>query len=301
MMRTNDAMTAYNNAKDAAEAAQAAMDVIAAVKAAVKAEDAQAEAETAMRAAEDARDKAVEAAKGLLMIDDTMKSVGDMTVNATAPNQVVSTVIDGKSTTADTGLQEDLNPEHTVIAVPGVPFEANEAPLDDVAYVQAVAARTFDIGKVVDSADDDARLAIVTQYAGSKTVKVFADISGDTVTGTAAGKVSVAADGSSSNVEDDANATTLRPVGTFYEAGDGTANALVATLEVADAAGAVQVYSYKTAGSDEDDPSDDVTSYVRCRAQTKSRAGTPSIPIRRSTSWPTLPMRPLTAPPKRSK
>ena len=35
-------------------------------------------------------------------------------------------------------------------------------------------ARTFDIGKVVDSADDMARLMIVTQYDGSKTVKVFA-------------------------------------------------------------------------------------------------------------------------------
>ena len=31
----------------------------------------------------------------------------------------------------------------------------------------------FPIGKLVDSADDMARLMIVTQYAGSKTVKVY--------------------------------------------------------------------------------------------------------------------------------
>ena len=41
--------------------------------------------------------------------------------------------------------------------------------------------RTFTLGKTVDSADDMARLMIVTQYAGSKTVKVYA--SDDTLTG----------------------------------------------------------------------------------------------------------------------
>ena len=44
------------------------------------------------------------------------------------------------------------------------PFKATTA---------GAAARTFPIGKLVDSADDMARLMIVTQYAGSKTVKVY--------------------------------------------------------------------------------------------------------------------------------
>ena len=38
------------------------------------------------------------------------------------------------------------------------------------------AERSFPIGKLVDSADDMARLMIVTQYAGTDTVKVYASV-----------------------------------------------------------------------------------------------------------------------------
>ena len=42
-----------------------------------------------------------------------------------------------------------------------------------MAPVASAAERTFPIGKLVDSADDMARLMIVTQYAGTNTVKVY--------------------------------------------------------------------------------------------------------------------------------
>ena len=42
-----------------------------------------------------------------------------------------------------------------------------------MAPVAGAAERTFPIGKLVDSADDMARLMIVTQYAGTDTVKVY--------------------------------------------------------------------------------------------------------------------------------
>ena len=43
-----------------------------------------------------------------------------------------------------------------------------------VAPVAGVEADSLPIGKVVDSADDTARLMIINQYEGSKTVKVVA-------------------------------------------------------------------------------------------------------------------------------
>ena len=39
--------------------------------------------------------------------------------------------------------------------------------------MQAVAARSFDIGKTLDSSDDTARLMLITQYAGTKTAYVY--------------------------------------------------------------------------------------------------------------------------------
>ena len=123
---------------------------------------------------------------------------------------------------------------------PGTDDE-NEA----VKHVQQVADRTFAIGKVVDSADDTARLMIVTKYAGSKNVYVY-NAGGDTETGTKAGKLTV-----DDNVEDtdDVNATSLKSEGTFYPAG--TAGSGEGDLdeddEVADDAKGVEVFSFKDA------------------------------------------------------
>ena len=140
-------------------------------------------------------------------------------------------------------------------------FIANEAPTADTAYVQAVAARTFDIGKVVDSADDTARLTIVTQYAGSKTVKVFAYAENDpAVTIETVGRVSTTMgkiitalgdDNAIGGTDDNADTTAnLKSVGKFYLAGAvSDTDGLAATDEVAfdaetQAATSEQVYSY---------------------------------------------------------
>ena len=48
-----------------------------------------------------------------------------------------------------------------------------DEPVSFKATTAGAAARTFPIGKLVDSADDTARLMIVNQYAGSSTVKVY--------------------------------------------------------------------------------------------------------------------------------
>ena len=187
------------DAKTASDAAAAADDLSDAIMAQITAQNARDAAQTAETNAGNYARMAADAAGGELMIDGTMKSLGDTTVDAEAANQVVTTTVGETTQVVDTGLQEDLNPGHMVAAVTGVPFTANEAPTADVAYVQAVAARTFDIGKVVDSADDTARLSIVTQYAGSKTVKVFAYNEADPLvtsdadarTGTVMGKITV--------------------------------------------------------------------------------------------------------------
>ena len=55
----------------------------------------------------------------------------------------------------------------------------------------SAAARTFPIGKLVDSGDDLARLMIVTQYAGSKTVNVYSEGTNQTATGTKVGYVTI--------------------------------------------------------------------------------------------------------------
>ena len=82
--------------------------------------------------------------------------------------------------------------------------------------VAGVSERTFPIGKLVDSSDDLARLMIVTQYAGTKTVNVYTPDPMDTELGTKAGFIS-----SNDAAELTTNDLALRPEGTYYPAGAG--------------------------------------------------------------------------------
>ena len=257
------AMQAAADALAASNAAQAAGNASDATAERVKAEAARDAAMTAQTEAEGHRDNAVMDSMAELKIDGTMKSVGDTTIDATAGAS--SIIIDGQATV--TGLLESMNPEQTVAAVAGVDFVANTDPAADVAYVQAVAERTFDIGKVVDSADDTARLMLVTQYAGSKAVKVFAyaeadpdvNSTADGRTGTVMGKITLD-DGDAETT--DTNNTSLRSVGTFYHAGEATDTAgLSSALVVGDEAESMTVYSYVD-DQDNTDPTDDVTVYL---------------------------------------
>ena len=210
-------------------------------------------AEEAQANAETERDEAVADSMVELKIDGTMKSVGDLSVDADAPNNVVTTGTGADRKTVDTGLQGVDNPELTVPAVPGAAFIPNVAPTADTAYEQAVEARTFDTGKVVDSADDMARLTIVTQYAGSRNVRVYADNAGaaDEIA-TRAGMMSVLDGIDGVRNTDDDTYVALRSEGTYLPVNNagGDANELEAQDVVLSDAEGETVFSFLDVGPD---------------------------------------------------
>ena len=143
-----------------------------------------------------------------------------------------------------------------------------------VAHKQAVAARTFAIGKVVDSADDMARLMIITQYDGSKSVKVYAydDQGGanEILSGASVSAGRIQTDGEDTpDVDTDDEFVSLKSVGTYYRAttdDDATGNGVVANkLDYSDMVGAKaaaeEVLSYVDDKGNVDSE-DDETRYV---------------------------------------
>ena len=246
------AMAAYMAAKAASDAAAAAEDAPTAIRAQITAEAEQEKAEAAEMKAGDYGKKAMASAMGELMIDGTMKSVGEATVDATAGASSVSTGSGDDARTVVTGLIASMNPMATGGAITG--NERTDAIADDLStagdetaeaipYKQAAEARTFAIGKTLDSSDDMARLMLVTSYAGTEMVKVFNQGTG-TVSGTKAGYVSIdPATGASSTDAANANNAALRSVGMFHAAG-AAAGALTAALVVAADTKPVEVYSY---------------------------------------------------------
>ena len=273
------AMTASQMAQDAANVEDATPHRMAA-------EAARDAAMAAQMAAETARDDAMADAMVELKIDGTMKSVGDVTIDATAPNNVVTTGTGATAKTVNTGFQHDLQEEMTG-AVDAQAFASDTDPATPhTPYRQAVAMRDIDIGKVVDSADDMARLAIVTQYVGSNVVKVFAynetdpDVSSTANgrTGTRVGRVTVENNSSADDVTagNHVNNTPLRSLGTYYLAGlaaetDGLANGDV----VGDEAEGMTVYSYVDFGTNrERGGGDDSTVYLVIDDDQRSEDGT---------------------------
>ena len=247
------AMMAYMHAKAASEAAAEAEDVTAAVEARVMAETAMANAVTYGTTATEKAGEAETAAIAELKIDGTMKSVGEMSIDAMAGASSVTTGSGKNAQTVNTGLLESMNPMATGAMIEGVEFEAAMADNlltgeDDetkkaVPYKQAAAARTFAIGKTLDSSDDMARLMLVTDYAGLNMVKVFSagDATADAVEGTKAGYITREDAGTT---ETDVNNVALRSEGMFYPVSGGTAGELDKTNLVAAAAKAVEVFSY---------------------------------------------------------
>ena len=242
------AAAAAKAADDANVMAMAATDAIAATRELVMAEAARDTAEKQQMYAETARDNAATAAMAELMIVDTVKTVGGTSLDATAGSSEVIT--DGD--TERTGLlAEGDQPIHMAlksVAVPGVNAEpdANPTAIEYTAPVAAAAAREFPIGKLVDSADDTARLMIVTQYAGSKTVKVYAAGGVDDNTGTKAGYLTINDGDDTTGAGEggaDLNNVPLKSEGTYYLAG--TDDALDEDNDiVADDAEPVEVFSY---------------------------------------------------------
>ena len=247
----------YLKADTASKAAAAATTLADAVEARIKAEDARDAAQGHETMAGEYSEKTVMAASQELKIDELVKSVGETEINAASGAYEVT--ISGQ--TKKTGLVGKAT--HAVAEVMGVVFVANTGTTADVAYVQAVEAGSIDIGKTVDSADDTARLMIVTTYAGSRMVKVYsndpAEANEDTTT---AGKMSVIdGDDGDRNTEDDTY-VNLRLEGTYYRvegANDelDALDVLMATAEPQD------VYSFMDVGLDGNvGGTDDVKKYV---------------------------------------
>ena len=128
------------------------------------------------------------------------------------------------------------------------------------------------LGKTVDSADDMARLMIVTQYAGSDTVKVYASDDVDGPTGTKAGYIHVDDGDNTTGIDIDGdpdvagplvdrNNVRLRSAGAYYIAVDDSA-ALVAAnaaIETPDEAVAQRVYYYESVADDPGTANEDET------------------------------------------
>ena len=267
------ARTAADDAKTAAGEAGAATTLAEAIAARDKAVAAQNSANDHKGHVAGFRDRAVDAAGNEVKVVEGGYQIGDTTVMVDAAGNVVTVTVNGEAQTTITGLMEDVNPEHTARMVGGVPFDARDGdadtPVADVQYVQAVAARTFDIGKTIDSANDMARLMLVTHYAGSKTVNVYAyseaETAGGRLTGRMVGtnRIQTVGMDSPDDATDDVF-VTLKAVGMYYLAGlaDET-NGLAAGDEVGAMADAKQVYSYLAGGAATmDDTTDDYLSYV---------------------------------------
>ena len=265
------AMAEYMKAKTASEAAAVATTTTAATTERDKAEAAQMAAEDAamMVANEEMTgyaDKAKAAATMELMIDGTMKSVGDTTIDAMAGASSVTTGAGADAQTVITGLIESKNPMATGDEIAGAAYvpagmddlttEAIEPTTAAVPYMQAAAERTFAIGKTLDSDDDMARLMLVTHYAGTDMVNVFAPADNSAQrSGTNPGFISInRTTGTVSTEAADANNTPLRSLGMFYPAGDeAAAPELVFGNVIADNAEPVEVFQY-TWTTDADPP-----------------------------------------------
>ena len=262
----DNAMAAYMVAKAASEAAAEAEGVTAAVEARIMAVNASANAVMYAMTATEKGTAAETAAMAELMIVDTVKTVGGTSLDAAAGASTVTT----NGVSVITGLIEDLNPDHTVAMTEGDAGVAADLTTDPVTpYAAAtadVAVRTFDIGKVVDSADDMARLMIVTQYAGSKTVNVYAStgMAEMVLTGLLLSDGRIQTDGEdTAAIATDDRFVTLKPAGMYYLGLPATALVGDGSESVAAMAKPVQVFSYTDTGPDfEAGTSDDTSGHA---------------------------------------
>ncbi|MYD94480.1 MAG: hypothetical protein F4Y02_12495 [Chloroflexi bacterium] len=266
------AMAAYMNAKAASDAAAAATTASAAGAARVNAEAAAAEASAQQDAAEGAAMMASEAADMELMIDGKDKSVGGSSLNAD-DGRLEQTIADQ---TTITGRMMSMDPGHEAPAFTGR-HGAQENPtttaMEAVAYQQAVAARSVDIGRTLDSSDDTSRLMLITHYQGSKTVRTYyrtplanggENIVATHVAGSRAGQIFIhnGADGTAQTDDDLYAELTFK--GMYYpvtdsgavvaDSGTATENAAADDLDASDMIAAdaepAAVYSYFHLGAD---------------------------------------------------
>ena len=267
------AKLAYEHAKAASDNAAEAKVVTAAVEARVMAETAKGNAVMYGTTATDKAGEAETAAMAELMIVDTVKTVGGTDLEADAGSSVVVTGEGADAQTVRTGLIKSMNPMTTGPGVPeGVLFVQALPDADPVvkgvAHKQAVAPRPLTIGKVVDSADDLARIMIITQYDGTNSVKVYAENpGGDALMGRLGSDgrmqtMGVETPGEANVPSENDVFVSLKSVGTYYPVGieGNDNNALEAADVVGAKAAAKEVFSYVDA--------DDETVYVVLQSTT---------------------------------
>ena len=292
------AMKAYMAAKMASETAAAAETVEAATTAKDMAEAEQAKAEKYAMTADEKSMGAVKYAKTELMIDGMVKSVGDSMVNA--GSGMLTTPIDDDEQII-TGLLDDMTPMYMAgeqdakggkQADPNPPATAAKAAVTPLAEV---AARSVEIGKLLDTSDDKARLLLITHYADiNNRARVFTESAGGTAyvpavpnpTGanefasTAAGNTILL---SGTVAGGDAVHATLRSLGKFYPVTGNTTAGTFADSDTADTTtftpdGSVAatakpetVYTFEL--QDDDDPATDETRYVVLHSSTTTTGG----------------------------
>ena len=203
------ASTAAATAKAASDKAEAAAGVTGAVEARIAAEAAKTLAEAKQGEAEARRDAAVAAAATELKIDADTRSVGGTSIMIGA--KLDSRTVNGVTT--KTGKQIDIIEMSK--AEPGLEDDSKTPDVNE--QKPAVVPRAIIVGDVYDSADDTARVALVTRYIGSKTVGAYSQPT-----------VDVKRKGSKSNLinhDDDDGATDERALtaesGTFYKSSGG--------------------------------------------------------------------------------
>ena len=244
-----------------AEAAKVASDAAATEDDLRNAQDLQKKAEDAAVNAADYATKAETAAMAELMIDGTVKSVGDTTVNAAADASTVGSGTGANSKVEVTGLIAGVGP-----ITPGVQTigraavdETNNPMTEYKSPVANADMRQLTIGKTVDSDDDAARLRIVTKFASTQSVKVFTRVDNmptEDLTAMKPGVITLTPAGDDQVPVD----RPLTSLGLYYQAGaalmletmnpDGQGVAMGATI--ATATTPVEVYSYKDADGDTD-------------------------------------------------
>lgn len=280
------ARTDAGNALIAAVKAAAATTIDDAVRALVEAETARDSAETHGGHVKVSHDGAMEVAANEVFGVEGGHKVGDTTIMTDAGKHSVTV---NKKTTV-TGVIDKI--EKSMVGDPLMPVVQGrqydpENDIEAVVPMAAVALRSLEIGKTIDSTDDTARLMLVTAYAGLRMEKVFGYSEPDPVssimtngrTGTVRGEVitfDVALIGvGDENVDDETKVTPLDYVGMFYLAGnvmdsnglgEAVGDGLLAADDnvVAKGAEAMAVYSYSY-----DTTGDPVTVYLVYDSQRK--------------------------------
>lgn len=226
------AMTEAGDAKTAADAAANAANTGAATAQELLAKNAQGNAEEAKGDAEDARDRALADAMVELKIDGTMKSVGDLEIDAATTATETTRGTGTNARPRITGLLgADKQPTNSGTQTTGkTPVAGNPAltPNPYVAPMVNAQARSATIGKTLDDPTDMVRLMLVTKYAGVKTVKVYAIADSPTpVTAIVGTPGAISLDDTTTTADtNDRVTSTLRSMGMYYQATGGTAGDL---------------------------------------------------------------------------